>query len=130
MANSSPYTGLSRREREVMDVLFRRGEATVAEVIEGMASPPSYSAVRATLRILEEKGRATHRQDGLRYVYVPVAEPEEASAAALEHVVRTFFGGSADEALAALLRISDAELTEEEAERLTLMVQRAREEGR
>jgi BlaI family transcriptional regulator, penicillinase repressor len=126
----SPYAGLSRREREIMDVLFNRGEATVAEVMEGMASPPSYSAVRATLRVLVEKGRVTHRQEGLRYVYLPVVEPGEASTAALEHVVRTFFGGSADEALAALLRISDTDLTEEDVERLARLVRKARDEGR
>ena len=126
----APYEGLSRREREIMDVLFERGEGTVAEVLEAIPDPPSYSAVRATLRVLEEKGHVTHREDGPRYVYRPRVEPEKARRAALRHLVSTFFGGSPEEAVAALLRMSDADLGPEELERLTQRIGRAREEGR
>jgi BlaI family penicillinase repressor len=121
--------GLSRREREIMDILFRRGESTVAEVMEAMPEPPSYSAVRATLRILEEKGHATHREDGPRYVYLPVAAPEEARKNAVEHLVDTFFDGAVDQAVTALLRMSDVELGEAEIERLQARIRAARERG-
>ncbi len=121
---------LSRREREVMDILYRLGEATVAEVIEELAAPPSYSAVRSTLRILEEKGHVEHREDGPRYVYVPAVGREKARRAALDHVVDTFFEGSAEQALAALLRRSDLEMSESQIERLARAIKRAGEEGR
>ncbi|HEX7117994.1 MAG TPA: BlaI/MecI/CopY family transcriptional regulator [Longimicrobiales bacterium] len=121
---------LSRRERQIMDALFRRGEATVAEVMEEMPDPPSYSAVRATLRILEEKGHVVHRQDGPRYVYLPAVAPEEAQEDALRHVVRTFFHGSAENAAVALLRMSDAELTDEDIDRLARKIRDAAREGR
>jgi predicted transcriptional regulator len=121
---------LSRREREVMDILYRLGEATVAEVIEQLAEPPSYSAVRSTLRILEEKGHVEHRVDGPRYVYVPAVGRERARRAALDHVVDTFFEGSAEQALAALLRRSDLELSEAQIERLARAIRRAGDEGR
>jgi predicted transcriptional regulator len=122
--------GLSRRERQIMDVLHRRGEAAVAEVMEDMPDPPSYSAVRATLRILEEKGHVVHREDGPRYVYAPAVPREEARKAALRHVVRTFFGGSAEEAAVALLGMSDVAMTDGDLDRLTAEIERAREEGR
>ncbi len=122
--------GLSRRERQIMDALFRRGEATVAEVMDEMPDPPSYSAVRATLRILEEKGHVVHRQDGPRYVYLPAVEPAEARQDALEHLVRTFFHGSAEQAAVALLRMSDAELSDADIERLARKIRDAAGEGR
>lgn len=121
---------LSRRERQIMNVLYRRGEATVAEVMEGMADPPSYSAVRATLRILEEKGHVQHEEDGPRYVYSPTVEPADARDAALEHVVRTFFDGSAEQAAVALLRMADTEVTEHDVERLAAKIHAAAEQGR
>ncbi|HEX6940533.1 MAG TPA: BlaI/MecI/CopY family transcriptional regulator [Longimicrobiales bacterium] len=121
---------LSRRERQIMDVLFRRGEATVAEVMQEMPDPPSYSAVRATLRILEEKGHVVHRQDGPRYVYLPAVAPEEAREDALRHLVRTFFHGSAESAAVALLRMSDTELTDEDIARLARKIRDAAKEGR
>jgi BlaI family penicillinase repressor len=123
-------TTLSRREREAMDVLYRRGEATVAEVMEQMVHPPTYSAVRSTLRILEEKGHVVHREDGPRYVYAPAEGRDQARTAALDHLVNTFFEGSAEEALAALLKRSDLEMSEEQIERLAGTIRRAREEGR
>jgi len=121
---------LSRREREIMDVLYRRREATVAEVLDELSSPPSYSAVRATLRILEEKGHVRHRKDGLRYVYSPAVSTERARNEALLYVVRTFFDGSAEAAAVAMLRISDGDLSADGVGRLTERIRRARREGR
>lgn len=121
---------LSRRERQIMDVLYSRGRATVAEVMDDLADPPSYSAVRATLRILEEKGHAAHHQDGPRYVYVPTVPAESARTAALTHVVRTFFDGSAEEAAAALLRMTDTKLTQADIGRLRRRIRAAEDEGR
>jgi BlaI family transcriptional regulator, penicillinase repressor len=121
---------LSRREREVMDVLYRRGEATVAEVMDDLKDPPTYSAVRSILRVLKEKGHITHRADGPRYVYAPALGRERARKAALDHVVNTFFDGSAERALAALLERSDLELSDAQIRRLTSEIRQAGEEGR
>lgn len=121
---------LSPRERQVMDALYRLERATVNEILDAMEDPPSYSAVRAVLRVLEEKGQVRHSQDGPRYVYRPVVEPERARDKALSHVVRTFFGGHAEEAALALLKMSDAEVSEEEVERLAERIENARREGR
>ncbi|MEP6744197.1 MAG: BlaI/MecI/CopY family transcriptional regulator [Gemmatimonadota bacterium] len=121
---------LTRRERQIMDVLFRQGEATVTEVMEALPDPPSYSAVRATLRILEEKGHIRHREEGPRYVFLPKVEPQRARRAALEHLLDTFFAGSAEQAVMALAEMSDAELTPEQLERLADRIRKAGEEGR
>ena len=121
---------LSRRERQIMDVLYLRGAATVAEVMEALPDPPGYSAVRATLRVLEEKGHVTHREDGTRYVYAPIAPADEVREDALKHVVGTFFQGSIEEAVTALLRISDANVSDAEIQRLQRAIRDAREEGR
>jgi BlaI family penicillinase repressor len=121
---------LSRREREVMDVLYRIGQGTVAEVMGELADPPTYSAVRSTLRILEEKGHVGHKADGPRYVYVPEVGRASAQLAALNHVVETFFDGSSDHALVTLLRRSDLDLSETQIQRLAGEIRRAREEGR
>ena len=121
---------LSRRERQVMDILFRRGEATVAEVMAELPDPPTYSAVRSILRILAEKGHITHKEDGPRYVYLPVVNTENARDQALEHVVRTFFDGSAEQAVTALLKMSDADLSETEITRLRDRIRKARSGGR
>lgn len=119
---------LSRREREIMDVIYRLGEATATEVREGMGSPPSYSAVRATLRILVEKGHLLHREEGPRYVFRPTIPVAEASQSALSHLVQTFFGGSPTRAAAALLDLEEP-LSPEEAERLRgLLRERAEED--
>ena len=99
---------LTRRERQVMDILFRRGEATVSEVMADLPDPPTYSAVRSILRILSEKGQITHRDDGPRYVYLPSKSAEWAQEDALQHVASTFFDGSHEQSMTALLRISDA----------------------
>jgi predicted transcriptional regulator len=121
---------LSRRERECLDALFQHGEATVAEVIETLPDPPSYSAVRATLNVLVEKGQATYRQDGPRYVYLPTIPAERARSAAVRHLVKTFFNGNTEQAMAALLEMSDTKTSRETLDRLTRKVQVARKEGR
>jgi predicted transcriptional regulator len=121
---------LSRRERQIMDVLFRRGEATVAEVLADMPDPPSYSAVRAMIRTLEDKGHVRHREDGPRYVYAPIIAREAERRTALAHVVTTFFDGSTAQAVAALLDGSARALTKEERARLTSLIRHASEEGR
>ena len=125
-----PRPTLSRRERQVMDVLYQRTEATVAEVLEALADPPTYSAVRSILRVLEEKGHITHREDGPRYVYLPAVEREQAQQQAVDHLVHTFFEGSTDLALAALLSRDDLSLPEAQAKRLARAIEHARAEGR
>lgn len=121
---------LSRRERQCLDVLFQRGRGTVADVMDGLADPPSYSAVRATLNVLVDKGHATHRQDGPRYVYLPAIPADTARTAAVKHLVTTFFNGSAEEAMVALLEISDTKVPRDAIERLTRKIGAARREGR
>jgi predicted transcriptional regulator len=123
-------TALSRRERQVMDILYRRGEATVAEVMADLPDPPTYSAVRSILRILMEKAIITHREDGPRYVYLPAVNTDRASEDALKHVIKTFFDGSAEQAVAAVLRISDAKLSDREVEQLSERIKKARISGR
>lgn len=125
-----PQTKLPRREREIMDALYQSGVATVNEVMERMPDPPSYSAVRATLRVLEDKGLVKHKQDGPRYVYLPAIPTEKAGFAALKHLVHTFFDGSAEQALVALVQMSDANLTPAELEKLSDRISKAKKEGR
>ena len=121
--------GLSRREREIMDVIYRQGSATAQDVCEAMPAPPSYSAVRALLRVLEDKGHVKHRQDGPRYVYYPTIARDRARKSALKQLVTTFFDDSPEEAVAALLDMS-AELDDDALDRLASMIERARQEGR
>jgi predicted transcriptional regulator len=121
---------LTRREREIMDILYRLGRATAAEVLEQMAEPPSYSAVRALLRLLEERGHVKHAQDGPRYVYAPSEPRESARRSALAHLVRTFFGGSVEQAVVALVESSGGDLSDEERGRLEVLVRGAKREGR
>ena len=121
---------LSRRERQIMDILHARGEAVARAVQEAMADAPSYSAVRALLRILEEKGQVKHREEGKRYVYFPQASHEQASQGALRRVVSTFFAGSRRRAIAALLEQADTELSADELKRLQRIIKKAKEEGR
>jgi predicted transcriptional regulator len=121
---------LSRRERQILDILFQRGQATVADVLEAMTDPPSYSAVRATLNVLVEKGHAQHKQDGPRYLYLPAIPAGSARTAAVQHLIDTFFGGSAEEAAVALLELSDTKISREAIERITRGIQAARKEGR
>ena len=121
---------LSRRERQIMDILHAKGQATAAEVLAALPEPPSYSAVRALLRILEDKGHARHRRDGARYVYLPRSSPESARRSALHRVVSTFFQGSVAQAMAALLETSEAELSDSELDRMQQLIRKARKEGR
>ena len=130
MAKPKLTDTLSRRERQVMNILFRRGEATVSEVMQDLPDPPTYSAVRSILRILAEKSLVTHREDGPRYVYLPAVSADRAADEALNHVVRTFFDGSADAAVTALLRLSDADLSEGEIAKLRERIRSARANGR
>src|SRR5438270_13155545 len=124
------HAELGRRERQIMDVIYRLGRASVAEVQKELPDPPSYSAVRGMLRLLEDKGHLQHRQDGLRYVYTPTAGQEQAQNSALRHMVRTFFGGSASAAAATLLELPDAKLSQADVERLQRLIKQARSEGR
>ncbi len=121
---------LSRRERQIMDVIYRQGRATAAEVLEQMPDPPSYSAVRAMLRVLEEKGIVKHKQLGPRYVFVPTASRESAQRSALRHLLSTFFDGSREKMVAALLNDPPASLPEEELDRLAELIAQAKKEGR
>lgn len=121
---------LSRRERQIMHAVYRLGDATVAEVRAEIPDPPSYSAVRSTLSILEEKGLLTHRQDGPRHVYLPTVPEDEARESALAQLLGTFFDGSVEGAVAALLDMRSGTLSEEALDRLAEMVEMARREGR
>jgi len=121
---------LSRRERQIMEIVYRLGSATAAEVQEGIADPPSYSAIRAMLRILEEKGHLTHRHDGPRYVYSPVVPRTAARQSALRSLVKTFFDGSATQAVAALLDMSESRLSGDEAAQLARLIEKAKREGK
>jgi len=123
-------TGLSRRERQIMDVLYRKGRATAAEILEELPEPPSNSAVRAMLRTLEEKKHVRHQAEDLRYIYMPVVPREKARRSAVAHLVETFFDGSAEQAVATLLRVSSADLTPEDFDRLAALIEEARKEGR
>jgi predicted transcriptional regulator len=124
------YGDLSRRERQIMDIVYRRGSATASEVREGLPDPPSYSAVRAMLRILEEKGHLKHEQDGPRYVFHATLSVETARRSALRRLLQTFFDNSLEEAVATLLDVESSNVTEEELERLARMIDQARKEGR
>ena len=122
----STLNELSRRERQIMDILFRDGQATASEVQAAMADPPSYSAVRAMLRILEDKGHARHEQDGPRYVYKPVIARERAKRSAMTHLLQTFFEGSHEQAVAALLDEASTSLSDKELDRLAEVIDRHR----
>jgi BlaI family penicillinase repressor len=122
----SPAPQLSRREREIMDVLYRVTRATAAEVQEGMPEAPSYSAVRTMLRILEEKGHVRHEQDGPRYVYIPTVARDKAKRSALKHVVNTFFDGSASQVMAALIELSPRDMDEDELARIRQLIDKAK----
>jgi predicted transcriptional regulator len=130
MASESQHLQLSRRERQIMDIIYQRGQATAAEVMESLPNPPGYSAVRAMLRLLEEKGYLTHDQDGPRYVFLPTLAREKARHSALKQMLTTFFDGSTEEAVAALLNLSRSKLSKEELDRLSAMIEEARKKGR
>ncbi|MEZ5320243.1 MAG: BlaI/MecI/CopY family transcriptional regulator [Vicinamibacterales bacterium] len=125
----SPAT-LGRRERQIVEAVYRLGRASVADVRAELPDPPSYSAVRRMLVLLEEKGHLRHVVDGLRYVYLPVVAPADASRSALAHVVRTFFGGSPADAASALFDLPDRRLSQDELTKLSRLVRQAIKEGR
>jgi len=112
-----------------MDILLRKGEATAAEVMSDLPDPPTYSSVRSILKILVEKGHATFREEGLRYVYLPAANTTELREEALKHLIRTFFDGSVDQTIAAVLKISDAKLSDDEIARIQDRIRKARSKG-
>ena len=122
--------GLSRRERQIMDVIYRKGRATAADVMEELPDPPSYSAVRALLRVLEAKGHLKHESCGPRYVFLPTIPREKARRSALKQLVQTFFDGSAEQAVVALLDLSASQLSDDELNRLSKLIDQARKEGR
>ena len=126
---SSPHR-LSRRERQIMDFLYQRERASVAEVMDGIADPPSYSAVRAMLRTLEDKGHVVHIEDGRAYIYQPTVRKDTARQGALSHLLKTFFDGSTEKAVAALLDLKGPRLSKAELDRVADLVTLAREEGR
>jgi predicted transcriptional regulator len=120
----------SRREREIMEILYRRGKAAASEVREAMQDPPSYSAVRALLRVLEDKGHVKHASEGLRYVYLPTLARAKATRSAVKHLLDTFFDGSPEQAVAALLDVSSTRLTPEELDRMAQLIEQAKREGK
>jgi predicted transcriptional regulator len=117
---------LSRRERQIMDILYRDGKATAAEVRAHLPDPPSYSAVRAMLRILEEKGHIRHEQDAARYIFIPTLKRETAKRSALRHLINTFFDGSASQVMAALVEMSPRGLGDDEVTRLRQLIDEAK----
>ena len=123
------HRDLSRRERQILDILYQRGQATAADVQSALPEAPSYSAVRALLRILEEKGHVRHHQDGPRYVYLPTVGRDNAKRSAMRHMLQTFFEGSAEQAISALLDEASAKFSPAELERLARMIDTARKCG-
>ncbi|HET6955222.1 MAG TPA: BlaI/MecI/CopY family transcriptional regulator [Vicinamibacterales bacterium] len=129
MTKSSTHTTLSRRERQIMDVLYRRGRATAAEVMAELPGEPNYSTVRTQLRVLEEKGHVLHDEEGPRYVYAPAVPRHAARKSALKHLVETFFDGSAEQVVAAVLGGEASRLSDEDLERISELIEKARKDG-
>ena len=124
-----PHLQLSRRERQIMDVIYKLGKATAAEVHERLPDQPTYSTVRAKLRVLEEKGYVRHEEQGPRYLFIPTTPRDKARRSALQHLVDTFFGGSTEQVVATLLDSSASRLSDAELDRLSEMIEKARKEG-
>jgi BlaI family penicillinase repressor len=129
MKKKSPDAVLSRRERQMMDILYRSGRATAAEIHEQLADPPSYSAVRAKLRVLEEKGHIRHETQAARYVYAPVVARDRAKQSALKHLLATFFDNSAEQALTALLELKPGGFSADKLNHLSSLIEKAKKEG-
>jgi BlaI family transcriptional regulator, penicillinase repressor len=129
MAKKKVPQDLGRRERQIMDAIYQLGEASVSDVLARLPSPPSYSAVRTMIRLLEEKGFLRHRREGTKYVYRPTQSRKVASRSALTHLLNTFFGGSAADAMAAILDVSSENLNDDDLERLEQIIEQARKEG-
>src|ERR671931_2765798 len=126
---TTSHRDLSRRERQILDILYQHGRATAAEVQAALPEPPSYSAVRALLRILEDKGHVRHQQDGPRYVYVPTLARDNAKRSAMRHMLQTFFDGSAEQAISALLDDASTKMSDAELDRLARLIDQARRAG-
>src|SRR5436853_4201018 len=124
--SGTPHHTLTRRERQIMDILYRRGRATAGEVMDEVPGDPNYSTVRTQLRVLEEKGHVSHQEQGLRYVYSPAVPRSSARKSAMRHLVETFFDGSAERAVAALLGGEGAKLTDEQLDRIADLVKKSR----
>lgn len=129
MADHAPLD-LGRRERQIMEIVYARGEASVADVLAALPDPPSYSAVRAMLNLLEEKGRLRHREVGRKFVYLPTVPPEKARRSALKSLLQTFFGGSVTQAVASLIELDKDKLSAADLERLARLIEDAKKEGR
>ena len=125
----SKHAQLTRRERQIMDSLYRRGRATAADVMADLTGEPSYSTVRTQLRVLEEKGHVRHEEEGLKYVYLPAVPRRAARKSALRHLIDTFFDGSTEKAVAALLGGESAKLSDAELDRIADLIGRARTKG-
>jgi len=129
MTKTSTHTSLTRRERQIMDVLYRRGRATAAEVMADLTGEPNYSTVRTQLRVLEDKGHVRHEEEGGRYVYAPAVPRHAARKSALKHLVETFFDGSAEQVVAAVLGGEASRLSDEELDRVSALIDKARKDG-
>jgi predicted transcriptional regulator len=129
MTKTSTHTTLTRRERQIMDVLYRRGRATAAEVMADLTGEPNYSTVRTQLRVLEDKGHVRHDEEGGRYVYAPAVPRHAARKSALKHLVETFFDGSAEQVVAAVLGGEASRLSDEELDRVSALIEKARKDG-
>jgi predicted transcriptional regulator len=127
--SDSRHAALTRRERQIMDILYRRGRATAAEVMDDLPGDPSYSTVRTHLRILETKGHVRHEQEGLRYVYTAAVPRHSARRSALRHLVDTFFDGSAEKVVSALLGGEGARLDDSQLDRIAALIEKTRKEG-
>ena len=126
---TAPQPALTRRERQIMDILYRRGRATAAEVMDDLSGEPNYSTVRTQLRVLEEKGHVRHEEQGQRYIYLPAVPRHAARKSALKHLVETFFDGSAEQAVAALLGGEGSRLSGEDLDRIGRLIDKARKDG-
>jgi len=129
MTKTSTHTSLTRRERQIMDVLYRRSRATAAEVMAELTGEPNYSTVRTQLRVLEDKGHVRHEEEGGRYVYAPAVPRHAARKSALKHLVETFFDGSAEQVVAAVLGGEASRLSDEELDRVSALIDKARKDG-
>jgi len=129
MTKSSPHPALTRRERQIMDILYRRGRATAADVMADLPGEPNYSTVRTQLRVLEDKGHVLHEEQGMRYVYAPAVPRHAARKSALKHLVETFFDGSAEQVVAAVLGGEASRLSDDDLERISGLIEKARKEG-
>lgn len=123
-------THLSRRERQIMDIIYQQGEATVAEVRKLLPDPPSYSSVRALMSVLKKKGYLKHKEQGRRYIYYPTVALDRVKKSALKHLMETFFDDSAERVMAALLNIRGVDLSEKELERMARLIEEAKKEGK